>query len=69
MGIGKSRDYHVKLPSGRVLWRNRRFLRPVPKPSSAFNQEVSQMTENLEQSPQYSAQTEKRKSPRIQARS
>ena len=34
MGVGRSRDYHVKLPSGRVLWRNRRFLRPVPKPLS-----------------------------------
>ena len=21
--IGKHRDYHVRLPSGRVLWRNR----------------------------------------------
>ena len=29
MGVGKSRDYHVKMPSGRVLWRNRRFLRPT----------------------------------------
>ncbi|XP_063591351.1 uncharacterized protein LOC134768457 [Penaeus indicus] len=29
MGIGKSRDYHIRLPSGRILWRNRRFLRPT----------------------------------------
>ena len=27
IAIGKNRDYHVKLPSGRVFWRNRRFLR------------------------------------------
>ena len=27
IGIGRHRDYHVKLPSGRVYWRNRRFLR------------------------------------------
>ena len=27
VGVGKRRDYHVKLPSGRILWRNRRFLR------------------------------------------
>lgn len=27
VGIGTHRDYHVKLPSGRILWRNRRFLR------------------------------------------
>ncbi|XP_068216422.1 uncharacterized protein [Palaemon carinicauda] len=32
MGFGKSRDYEVRLPSGRVWWRNRRFLRPVPTP-------------------------------------
>ena len=24
------RDYHIKLPSGRVCWRNRRFIRPLP---------------------------------------
>ena len=29
MGIGRSRDYEIRLPSGRVWWRNRRFLRPV----------------------------------------
>ena len=28
VGIGRHRDYHVKVPSGRVYWRNRRFLRP-----------------------------------------
>ncbi|XP_043241537.1 uncharacterized protein LOC122391560 isoform X1 [Amphibalanus amphitrite] len=28
VGVGDHRDYLVKLPSGRVLWRNRRFLRP-----------------------------------------
>ena len=27
IGIGRHRDYHVKLPSGRVYWCNRRFLR------------------------------------------
>lgn len=30
MGCGRTRDYEVRLPSGRVWWRNRRFLRPVP---------------------------------------
>ncbi|XP_068225983.1 uncharacterized protein [Palaemon carinicauda] len=30
MGHGKSRDYQIRLPSGRVWWRHRRFLRPVP---------------------------------------
>ena len=28
VGVGRSRDILVKLPSGRTLWRNRRFLRP-----------------------------------------
>ncbi|KAK8380809.1 hypothetical protein O3P69_008029 [Scylla paramamosain] len=35
MGIGKSRDYLVKTTAGRVLWRNRRFIRVVPAPSTA----------------------------------
>ncbi|XP_045102655.1 uncharacterized protein LOC123499099 [Portunus trituberculatus] len=30
MGVGRSRDYLLKMPSGRVWWRNRRFLRPGP---------------------------------------
>ncbi|XP_045137205.1 uncharacterized protein LOC123519765 [Portunus trituberculatus] len=33
MGCGRSRDYEVRLPSGQVLWRNRRFLRQVPSSS------------------------------------
>eukprot|EP00117_Sycon_ciliatum_P006388 scpid41435/ scgid9945/ len=28
VAIGTHRDYYVKLRSGRVFWRNRRFLRP-----------------------------------------
>ena len=32
MGTGRTRNYTVRLPSGRVWWRNRRFLRPVPSP-------------------------------------
>ena len=28
ISVGKSRDYHVKLASGRVYWRNRRYIRP-----------------------------------------
>ena len=27
VGVGRFRDYHVKLPSNRIYWRNRRFLR------------------------------------------
>ena len=28
IGIGRHRDYHVKLPSGRVYWCNRCFMKP-----------------------------------------
>ena len=28
VGIGRHRDYNVKLPSGHMLWRNRRYLHP-----------------------------------------
>ena len=27
LNIGKHRDYRIKLLSGRVFWRNRRFIR------------------------------------------
>ena len=30
VGIGKFRDYSVKLPSGRLLRRNRKFLLKIP---------------------------------------
>ena len=29
VGIGKRRDYFVRLPSGRAYWRDRRYLRPL----------------------------------------
>ena len=29
VGIGNRRDYLVRLPSGRVYWRNRRYIRPL----------------------------------------
>ena len=39
VAIGQHRDYLVKLPSGRIYWRNRRFLRPrvspTPPPAAA----------------------------------
>lgn len=37
MGGTRSREYEVRLPSGRVLRRNRRFLYPVPDPGQAPN--------------------------------
>ncbi|XP_065190896.1 uncharacterized protein K02A2.6-like [Sycon ciliatum] len=35
VAIGDHRDYYVKLPSGRVYWRNRRYLRPYRPPTPA----------------------------------
>ena len=35
VGVGRNRDYLVKLESGRIWWRNRRFLR-VDHSSSEF---------------------------------
>ncbi|XP_076060199.1 uncharacterized protein LOC143036563, partial [Oratosquilla oratoria] len=35
MGRGRSRDYELRLPSGRLWWRNRRHLRPVAPPPDA----------------------------------
>ena len=32
VGIGRHRDYHIKVPSGRVYWRNRRLLRRLHPP-------------------------------------
>ena len=35
MGIGRTRDYNIRLPSGRVWWRNGQLLRPAPPPGEA----------------------------------
>ena len=41
--VGKHRDYHIKRPSGRVLWRNRRFFRPyVPIEAETSKSSVDQ---------------------------
>ena len=42
--VGRSRDYRIKMPSGRLLWRNRRFVRPVPSPEVVQEQETSEET-------------------------
>ena len=46
VAVGKNRDYDVKLPSGRVYRRNRRFLRPVvpalpPSPSNTSSPSIA----------------------------
>ena len=37
---GRNRDYYIELPNGRVRWRNRRFLRPVPVSSGGGEDSV-----------------------------
>jgi len=32
--VGRSRDYQLKMSNGRLWWRNRRFLRRLPKPKT-----------------------------------
>lgn len=46
VGIGKHRDYHIKVPSGRVCWLNRRFIRPIPSnlESKVEEQEIQKET-------------------------
>ncbi|TRY77371.1 hypothetical protein TCAL_13405, partial [Tigriopus californicus] len=44
MAVGTRRDYYIRTPSGRVYWRNRRFLRPRMMPSSPVLLPVSPKT-------------------------
>lgn len=41
VAIGSRRDYYIRTPSGRVYWRNRRFLRPRISPSSPILQPIA----------------------------
>ena len=45
MKKGRSRDYLIRMTSGRVLWRNRRFLRVVPSPPFNPEEAVQPVTE------------------------
>ena len=45
VAIGQRRTYFVKLPSGRTLWRNRRFLRPLRPITPTLERETSQPAE------------------------
>ena len=38
--VGRHRDYVVKMPSGRIYWRNRRFLRPL-RPFATGQENIS----------------------------
>lgn len=53
--VGRRRDYQVRLPSGRVLWRNRRFLRPhmeaqVERSSGSLTRQAEGVVEDNEPS-------------------
>ena len=62
MGVGRSRDYLLKMPSGRVWWRNRRFIRPIPPP------DTSSSTEHPPAPPQAPETVVPRRSRRLQKR-
>ena len=63
MGIGNSRDYLIRMPSGRVWWRNRRFLCPVsPQPDN------TPVTNGTSSDQEPSQPVQPRRSPRIKAK-
>ena len=49
VAVSKHRDYYVKLPSGRVYWRNRVFLRPYlpPQPAGVDSQRLHQRQDQV----------------------
>ena len=50
VGTGKHRNYHVKVPSGRVFWRNRSYLRPcsvIPSASPSDEPEAAPQVADL----------------------
>ena len=62
VGIGRHRDYNVKLPSGRILWRNRRYLRTqIPAISIPRHDEPAP---TLPESPSASRSSQPRRSNR-----
>ncbi|XP_068238582.1 uncharacterized protein [Palaemon carinicauda] len=64
MGGTKSREYEIRLPSGGVLRRNRRFLYPVPSPNQVPNSDLPVVpSSDMEKSSIPS--TTSRRSPRL----
>ena len=65
IGIGRHRDYHVKAPSGRVMWRNRRFLRQYHEALEDYvdeGEDEEKAKDESPQKPENSAEEEARKS-------
>ncbi|MEL6606359.1 MAG: RNase H-like domain-containing protein, partial [Cyanobacteria bacterium J06614_10] len=66
MGHGRSRQYEVRLPSGRVWFRNRRHLRPVPQISDATSPKMPvSPCFGQGKEPSHNPPTNLRRSPRL----
>ena len=63
MDIGYSRDYFIRMPSGRVWWRNRRFLWPTSPQSDSPPD-----TDSTPSDQESSQPVQPRRSPRIEAK-
>lgn len=64
VGVGHRRDYTIKTPSGRVYWRNRRFLRPVPPPTTSTSSASQDESGNPVKHVRFSETIKPRRSPR-----
>ena len=63
IAIGQHRTYRVRLPSGRVLWRNRRYLRQIP-PASPSPEPTQPLSADQTQDPAPRRSTRTRHLPR-----
>ena len=63
VGVGSKRDYLVKTPSGSIMWRNRRFLRPVSSTSVDTSDVTPDNAKDIHNRPEAV-----RRSPRLQAK-
>ena len=57
ISIGQHRTYRVRLASGRVLWRNRRFLRVIPSAPTSSPAENQPSSHTSDQAPRRSTCT------------
>ena len=57
ISIGQHRTYRVRLASGRVLWRNRRFHRVIPSAPTSSPAENQPSSDTSDQAPRRSTRT------------
>ena len=57
ISIGQHRTYRVRLASGRVLWRNRHFLRVIPSAPTSSPAENQPSSDTSDQAPRRSTRT------------